>query len=273
MALTTTIMRNTLHRTIGVVGGMGPGAGHELLTQIMRNTKASTDQEHLSVAMISFPRHIADRTSFLMGELVENPAIAIAEIIGRLEIVGAEVIGIACNTCHARPIFEVLVHKLQMMNSAVQLLNMPLETCRHIREHLPGCKRVAVMATNGTIQSRLYHDLMESFGFEAVIPRPEMQQHIHRMIYDPRFGIKSNCLEVPEARALIGQAIDYFRKQRADALILGCTELSLMRMPLWRSDIPFVDSTEVLAKALVREATMSMPDRSPAPLVSQVSHT
>ncbi|MEQ9659939.1 MAG: hypothetical protein RLO00_17505, partial [Fulvivirga sp.] len=61
------------HRTIGIVGGMGPQAGVTLHEAIVRHTSAITDQEHLSVILMTFPRAIQDRTKFLCGLTKENP--------------------------------------------------------------------------------------------------------------------------------------------------------------------------------------------------------
>jgi aspartate racemase len=79
---------------------------------------------------------------------------------------------------------------------------------------------------------------------------------IHKMIYDPCFGIKA-CPQGVTAvvRALAAQAIDFFRKQKADAVILGCTELSLLFPEERIGDMLVVDAMEVLARALVREAS------------------
>ncbi len=49
---------------IGVVGGMGPYAGLDLVQKIFDHTQAKTDQGHIPVSMISIPHSIEDRTKF-----------------------------------------------------------------------------------------------------------------------------------------------------------------------------------------------------------------
>ena len=42
-------------RTIGIVGGLGPYAGYDLVRKIFRWTRAGSDQEHLPLMLHSFP--------------------------------------------------------------------------------------------------------------------------------------------------------------------------------------------------------------------------
>ena len=49
---------------IGVVAGVGPYAGLDLLSKILSQTVADKDQDHLAVASLSQPELIADRTAF-----------------------------------------------------------------------------------------------------------------------------------------------------------------------------------------------------------------
>jgi aspartate racemase len=75
------------------------------------------------------------------------------------------------------------------------------------------------------------------------------------MIYDPVSGIKANPDGITkEAESLGYRALDFFKEKQADAVIVGCTELSLMRTRWLTKDILIVDATEALALALIREA-------------------
>jgi len=91
---------NKQDKIIGIVGGMGPRAGLELHNKIILKTNATNDQSHVSVAHISFSNRIPDRTAYLNNEVPENPAFAIKKIVKMLHEVGAQCIGIPCNTSH-----------------------------------------------------------------------------------------------------------------------------------------------------------------------------
>jgi len=236
---------------------MGPGAGANLFNSIVANTAAGCDQQHLSVVLMSFPKHIADRTAFLEGKTNINPAYAVAGIVRKLEAAGAGVIGLACNTVHAPAIYDVILAELAKHDSTSRLLHMPAETCKYINEQHTGAQRVGLMTTNGTYRSGIYQSLLEQWGYQIVLPPQELQHSvIHRMIYDPVFGIKSTPgIITGEVNALLSKALAFFKRSKADVVILGCTELSLILRQRVIKGFPVVDSTEVLAKALIREAS------------------
>lgn len=256
-------MRISTENIIGIVGGMGPQAGAALFDSIAGNTMAVTDQQHLPVMLMSFPRRIPDRTAFLEGSTGINPAYSIVEIIRKMEGAGVNIVGIACNTAYSPRIYQVILEELYKVNSAVCLLHMPVETCRWIKEHFPHARRIGVMSTNGTYKAAVYKDLLQEWGYEVVVPDPVFQdQVIHKMIYDEKFGIKSNSSGVSEGVALLMEkALDFFSENATDAIILGCTDLSWAFREKVMRGIPVVDSTEILAKALIREAVK---DNAPA---------
>lgn len=242
---------------IGIIGGMGPQAGVSLLNEITAQTKSLNDQGHLSSILISLPKHIQDRTRFLEGEVTENPAFAIVEIIIRVESIGAKTIGIACNTCHVPIIYQTITRLLIQKKSKVKLLNMPHEVLKYLRQQFPEAKKIGIMATNGTYKFGLYQNLLLSNGFNPVVPDSIFQSTvIHELIYNPQFGIKSNPDVIThQAYQLINKAFSFFEQEKVDVVILACTELSLI--PVLGLDLSFtiLDSSKIMAGALIREAT------------------
>lgn len=247
-------LKNNL--TIGIVGGMGPQAGVALMNSIVRRTRVTTDQEHLSTMLMSFPGRIADRTLFLEGYNCPNPAYNIASVIHKLECAGATVIGIACNTSHAPRIYNVIMEELAKINSRVNVLHMPYETCRYIQENYPHARRIGIMTTNGTYQCGVYRNLLQTMGYDVIVPDPEFQNDvIHKMVYDRQFGVKSNTdIITQEVHWLMEKALHFFDTRGADIVILGCTELSLVPLGNKMTDLVIADSSEILAGALIREA-------------------
>jgi aspartate racemase len=242
---------------IGIVGGMGPQAGVALFNSILKHTAATVDQQHLSVIMMSFPRHIMDRTLFLEGQLETNPAINITAIIRKLEADGARVIGMACNTSHVPEIYDVIAGELNRVNSHVKLVHMPREACRYLKETCPHIRRVGLMTTNGTYKSGLYKNLLLRLGYDVITPDPTFQdQVIHRMIYDETFGIKAKTDGVsPQVVSLLEKSLSFFERRGAEAVILGCTELSFVLNTDQIRNMRIIDASDALARALIREAT------------------
>ncbi len=175
---------------IGIVGGVGPYAGLDLAAKVFDQTAARRDQEHLPVALLSLPHTIADRTAYLLGDVTENPAYALAEVIRRLETLGATVVGIPCNTAHAPRIFDVLLAELARTGNRLRVLHMIHETARFLAETLPGVQRVGVLSTTGTARAAVYPEVLAPLGIR---PRRRMtgKRASQAAIYDETYGIKA----------------------------------------------------------------------------------
>ena len=145
---------------IGVLGGVGPYAGLDLMRKIFDQTEANCDQEHLSVIQYSLSEHIIDRTRFLLGETDENPGEAIGEIMVRMAKAGATVIGVPCNTAHSPRIMDVAVAMLHEASPQTRFVHMIDAVVAFIRESLPHARTIGVLSTKGTYATGLYQDAL-----------------------------------------------------------------------------------------------------------------
>jgi len=238
---------------IGIVGGIGSYAGIDLIRKIYDLSGATCDQDHLPVNMISIPHRIGDRTEYLLGQLETNPGLAIADIISMLAAQGAEVIGIPCNTAHAPPIFDVISNRTP---SNVQLLHMIEEVAAHLVAEHPLVKQVGLLGTTGLLQSRVYPTILQQVGLEVIEPTTTIQENdVHAAIYDRSYGIKAfSCPVRKRAREKLTTAAQHLSRKGAQAIILGCTEVSLAFTENRFERLPVVDASTVLAAALVRES-------------------
>jgi len=245
---------------IGIVGGAGPFAGVDLARKICEETLAHRDQEHLPFALLSTPERISDRTAFLLGEQVDNPGEAIAEVVLALEGLGCTVVGLPCHTAHAPPIFDVVMAALARRGSTVRVVHMVDETARFLREHFASAMRVGVLSTVGTQRAAIYPKVLGAAGFETVtLPEPRLAELAHRAIYDPHDGIKVTGAPVSaRVRRDVLQAIAELRGAGAEAVVLGCTELPLALPEAELDGLPIIDPTRILARALIRAVA---PDR------------
>lgn len=240
---------------IGIIGGMGPYAGLDLVRKIFDLTPASRDQDHLPVALLSFPHRICDRSTYLFDETQPNPVPALTEIARQLDTVGATVAAMPCNTAHSPPIFDAIAGALQASGHTIRLLNMIEEAVRYAREESPGLESIGVLSTNAVYQFGLYRDKIEEAGFRAVAPDEDIQnEKVNATIFDSEFGIKAKANPVtPTARQNLLDAIQHLQEKGAEAVILGCTELPLAIPETSMGEIVLIDPTYVLARALIRE--------------------
>jgi len=239
---------------IGIVGGVGPYAGIDLLKKIYDNTIAATDQEHLNTALISMSSSINDRTQYLNNKNLENPAYAIYKVLRKLENVGVTVAGIPCNTAHSPEIFNVVQDELKKDKSTLNLLNMIEETTSFIAVNYPQLKRIGVLSTTGTYKSGIYFDALRIKGYDIIVPTLEIQEtNINPGIYDNEYGIKAFSNPV-KAQAIenMHKGISYLKSQGAQAVILGCTEIPLAITQKEVDGLVTIDPTNVLARALIK---------------------
>ncbi len=246
---------------IGIVGGVGPYAGLDLSRKVLDQTRASTDQDHLNMILLSWPRHVPDRSAFLLGRSTDDPVPGMVRCVLALESVGATVAGIACNTAHSPRLFGRLISTLSSNGSRIVVVNMIQEVARFIQYYLPGVRRVGVLATDGTVSTNTYGEVLEQEGFAAVYPDAQVQRDlVHNAIYDQAYGIKAFSEPVTaRARADVVEAARHLViEKEAETLVLGCTELPLAVSERVLHGKPVIDASVVLARALVASVE---PDR------------
>lgn len=237
---------------IGLVGGVGPLAGLDLQAKIIAQTIAARDQDHLPVLSLSQPGTISDRTAYLLGEVAENPALAIVAQLRLLAAAGATVAGIPCNTAHAPAIFDAIRAGADSY-APLRLLHMIEETAAHLTRHHANLRTVGVLSTTGTWRARLYPALLTPLGLRVVVPDEALQATIHAAVYDPAHGIKAAGRVTARARGDLAAGIAVLRARGAEAVILGCTEMPVAFPERAVDGLPLIDPTLILARALIRE--------------------
>jgi aspartate racemase len=230
---------------IGIIGGVGPLATVDFMDKVIRHTEASKDQDHIKMVVEHNPK-IPDRTENLLSD-GPDPTIPLLAACKRLEADNAEMIAIPCNTAHA------FVERIQRYIS-IPVVHMLYETACTIRDNYPRCKTVGLLATTGTLQSRVYHDVLEAMDLQVLVPDDEHQDRVMAAIYGEE-GVKAgfttgSCVDDLQT-ALASLVV-----KGADAVILGCTELPIL---LQASDeysvedrsVIVLDPTEILARRCV----------------------
>jgi len=219
---------------LGVIGGLGPMATAYFIELIVNMTDAQNDQDHLDMIVFNCPS-IPDRTKYILGESKESPVKAMALIGKRLAELGADHISIPCITAH------------YFYNDLVRLIDVPIldavtETANHLKEQ--GVKKVGILATDGTLAGGLFQDRLSSVGIDHIIPSSYAQRGVMKIIYD---DIKAGR---PANIELFGKITRELRDSGAEAIILGCTELSLIKRD-FSIGAGYIDVMEVLAKASI----------------------
>ncbi len=215
---------------LGVLGGLGPMSTFYFCELLTQHTSATADADHIDM-LISSRATTPDRTAFILGKSDLDPLPVMLEEANRLVASGANLLVIPCNTAH-------YFYKGLSERVSVPMLNIIEETVLHLK-HL-GVTTFGLLATEGTVASRAYEKICEQHGLTCLLPTKEQQKKISSIIYD---CIKQN--RPADLSAFLEIARD-LQKRGADRLVLGCTELSLLK-PQLPEDFPVLDSLEVLA--------------------------
>lgn len=224
-------------KILGILGGMGSEASVDLYRAIVDHTVANNDREHLDM-MIMNHASMPDRTEYILSGREEELWNIIKKDILTLRQTGCEYFAIPCNTSH------YFADRLQELTGGA-FINMIEETAAYVAKN--GCKKVGVMATDGTVQCGLYAKALEANHVEVVYPDAEDQKIVMSLIYDQiKKGEKGN-------RHQFFTVADHLKEAGCDAVILACTELSVFHVNHGLDSNYYIDAMDILAKVCIEK--------------------
>lgn len=221
-------------KILGVLGGLGPMATAYFLELIIKMTDADTDQQHLQSIVMNFPT-IPDRTAYILGNSDECPLEPMVALGQQMKAMGAGIIATPCITAH---------YFHQQLQEGIGLPMIHGIECIAQQLKSAGIDRVGLMATDGTVQSGIFQRQVEALGMELVLPDEWGQAGVMKLIYEQ---VKAGKEPDPVLFEAIKQQL---RSKGAQVVVLGCTELSLLKKKFPLGD-GILDALEVLAQESV----------------------
>jgi aspartate racemase len=227
-------------KTIGVIGGMSWESSTEYYRLFNRHAKARLGGHHnarslmLTVDFAAIEAHQRAGDWNALGEQMADAA-------RRLERGGADLVMLATNTMHR--VYESIEQAID-----VPFLHIADPTGEALRA--AGVERVGLLGTRYTMEQSFYTGrLRERYGLEPVIPDEAERADVHRIIYDEL--CHGNVIDT--SRAVYQHVIESLAARGAQAVILGCTEITLLIKPA-DSALPVFDTTALHAQAAVEWA-------------------
>lgn len=204
------------------------------LELVVAMTDAKRDQEHPEIIVMNIPS-IPDRTAYILGKSSENPVIPMVELGKQMKNIGATVIATPCITAH-------YFHN-ELQNGIGLPVIHGIRCCAKLLSK-NNVKKVGLMATDGTVKSRIFQQEVENAGMELVLPSADGQAKVMSIIYDyVKAGITPDMTLFEAVRNELFDA-------GAQVIVLGCTELSLLKKDNDLGD-GILDALEVLARESV----------------------
>lgn len=197
---------------IGVLGGMGTYATIHLFKQYAEIFPAEKEWDRPRILIDNRCTMPSRVRAFLYNENVDELIGQMTESIGNLMNAGATRIVLACNTSH---LFLPGVYK--NLPGAEEKVVHIIRSCADQVER-DGLKRVFLLGTEGTIDSRIYQDILAEKGIECLAPSKDEYTDLR------------DCIEAVKQDIYTDEVIEKFLNMvnRYEACILGCTELPIL---------------------------------------------
>ena len=217
-------------KILGIIGGMSPESTATYYTDINRVVnpkKGGNISAHIVMVSVEFEEIVQCQKQSEWQRAGE----ILAEAGKKLEMIGAEGIVLATNTMHkVAPQIERAL--------SIPFLHILDATADAIKSR--GLNKVALLGTKFTMSDNFYRDGLIARGITPIVPNEDAQNEIHRIIFDELCVGKF----LPQSKAFYLDTIEFLRKQGAEGVILGCTEIGLL---VNQSDfsLPFFDTAKL----------------------------
>jgi aspartate racemase len=224
-------------KTIGLLGGMSWESTVTYYRLINEKVREKLGGLHSAkIVLYSVDLHEIEQLQH-SGKWEEAGSI-LAEVASRVESAGADFLVLCTNTMH-----RVAEHIER--RTSIPLLHIADATADEIKR--AGVKTVGLLGTKYTMEQDFYRSrLIEKHGLQVLTPDEPDRELIHRVIYDEL------CMGQVKAKSRNSYVsiIKKLSDRGAQAIILGCTEISLLLRPQ-DTPLPLFDTTEIHARRAV----------------------
>ncbi|MBA1364252.1 aspartate/glutamate racemase family protein [Burkholderia gladioli] len=224
-------------KTIGLIGGMSWESSAEYYRMINRASKARHGGHH-NAKSVMVTVDFAEIEALQRAQDWDALGARMADAARQLQAAGADVVVLTTNTMHR--VADAIERELTL-----PFLHIADPTGAALRA--AGVERVALLGTRYTMELPFYAArLAERFGIEVLTPDTEDRDTVHRVIYEEL----CHGLIEPASRAAYAAIIGRLAARGAQAVILGCTEITLL-IGERDSPLPVFDTTALHAQAAV----------------------
>jgi aspartate racemase len=224
---------------IGIVAVSAEGAALCFRTICLEGAGLLGPHTHPQVSLHCFPlsgyQHLIDcgRWDAVGEQLLESAA--------RLVRAGAELLICPDNTVHQGL-------DLVRARSPVPWIHIAEEVVAEAQRR--SLKRLAILGTRFLMEGQVYPSKLKPAGIDYRIPDARQRQRINQIIYDELVYARI----LPESLAYCQDVIRELAADGCDGVALACTEIPLLINEA-DSPLPILDSTRILARTALREAT------------------
>jgi aspartate racemase len=224
---------------IGIVAVSTEGAALCYRTICLEGAASLGPYTHPEISIHNFPlsayQQLIDRDEWReVGEMLLESA-------NKLVRAGAQLLICPDNTIHQGL-------DLVRDRSPAPWIHIAEEVTREAKQR--GFKRVGILGTRFLMEGPVYPSKLTPAGIEYRVPNEGQRERINRIIYDELVCARF----LPTSLKYFQEVIGDLASDGCDAVALACTEIPLL-VGEADSQLPTLDSTRILARAALRDAT------------------
>jgi aspartate racemase len=159
------------------------------------------------------------------------------QAIDRLQRAGAEFVAILANTPH---------NAYELIRDECPLPIVTIMGATAAALVTDNKKKIGLLGTRPTMEYAFFQKHFQSRGIETVVPGESDRRELDRIIWEEL----SHGIVKSESRAIARSMLNKLANERAEAMVLGCTELCLLIKPE-DSPRPVYDTTRLHAEAIL----------------------
>ena len=233
-------------KKLGLVGGIGPASTleyYKIINEEYQRRFAKQSKSGENPPMVIDSLNLAVAYDLVEKKDWENFAKLFTDSINILHQAGADFAAIAANTAH------IVFDEIQA-RSPIPVIGIVDETCKYTQ--MRGCKKVIIFGTGFTMSSGMYEKKLAKYDIEAISPNEADRQTIHNIIFP---NLEAGIVLEHEKTVMQDIAEKMLAEHKADALLLGCTELPLM-IKEGDLDTHLIDTTKIHIESILRKIAM-----------------
>ena len=224
---------------VGIVACSAEGAALCYRTICIEGANLMGKYAHPEVTMHTPP--LSEYMRYMEADDWEGVASLVLSSVAKVATAGADFAICPDNTIH-------LAFDLFVKESPLPWLHIAEEVAAEAKRQNYKC--LGVLGTRFLMEGLVYPAKLAAIGIEHRVPEVKDMERINEIIFDELiYGCFSS-----KARAYFGEVIGRLKNQGCDAVVLGCTEIPLL-VTQKSSPLPTLDSTRILARAALKEAT------------------
>ena len=221
--------------TLGLIGGMSWESTVPYYRHINQTVKAQLGGLH-SAKLILYSVDFAEIEHLQATDQWDAAGALLADAAQRLERAGANALVLCTNTMHK-------VAKQIEAAVTIPLLHIADPTAVALKQ--AGYHTVGLLGTRFTMEQDFYRRrLEEQHGLRVLVPTEPQRAQVHRIIYDELCQGRVHAA----SRQTYLRVIEALQAQGAQAIILGCTEISLL-IEQQHCALPLFDTTALHARS------------------------